>query len=113
MIEAGNPDAKYTSKSAMYQASLAAIYEGGSIYNITDKLLSEIPGCRTPGRQIATFLGSSTNPKLEEALKTELSKVLEPELPHVNLNEALADASAQLWMMEFDGLAVHQSCTTQ
>jgi hypothetical protein len=41
--EAGNPDVKFTTKSVIYQAAIASIYEGGSIYDFTAKLLAFVP----------------------------------------------------------------------
>ena len=47
MIEAGNDtDVKYTLKSAIYQAAIAAITEGGDATDLIEKLLREIPHCR-------------------------------------------------------------------
>ena len=53
MVEAGNPDAKYTSKSAIYQACIAALYkgqcgpgDGGDHNDLLEKLVRCIPDCR-------------------------------------------------------------------
>jgi|TARA_R110002003_G_scaffold228_5_gene16614 hypothetical protein len=43
MFEAGNPAVKFTTKSAIYQAAFASIYEGGSIYDFSAKLLAFVP----------------------------------------------------------------------
>jgi hypothetical protein len=56
MVEAGNPDAKFTSKSAIYQALLGAVYEGGETTDIVEKLLRAIPGLRNNVADFLTFL---------------------------------------------------------
>jgi hypothetical protein len=58
MLEAGNPDAKFTIKSAVYQAAFAAIYEGGSIYDLVDKLCRAIPDFAEPTDGFMAHLGS-------------------------------------------------------
>lgn len=104
MVEAGNPDAKYTTKSAIYQAVFAALYEGGCIFNITEKLLRDIPGCRKTGQQLVTLLASPNGWKLEHTLRADLYRILEPELPHTSLSDLFADLAAQAWMADFEGL---------
>ncbi|KAF1914114.1 hypothetical protein BDU57DRAFT_540095 [Ampelomyces quisqualis] len=103
LFAAGNPDAKYTTKSAIYQAAIASINAGGCKYDIVDKLLQEI-GFRGQKYGLAAFYGSPQGYKADEILKTKLYKVLEPVLPSVNLVELEAHLAAQVWLQGFVGL---------
>jgi hypothetical protein len=75
LFEAGNLDAKYTTKSAIYQAAIASINAVGCKVDIVDKLLQEI-GFRGEKDEFAVFNGSSQGSQADEVLKTELYKVL-------------------------------------
>jgi hypothetical protein len=88
MIEAGNPDAEYTLKSAMYQALLGALYEGGEITDIIEKLLCSIPNFHVVIPDFVVLLGKGW-PEAEEMLRCELGKILKPELPPTMLTADL------------------------
>jgi serine/threonine protein kinase len=83
MVEAGNPDAKYTAKSAIYQSLLCALYEGGEVVDIVEKLMRKVPGFQTNVTDFLTFLGKGS-PAAEGMLRTELGKILDPKLPQPN-----------------------------
>jgi hypothetical protein len=107
MVEAGNPDAKYTTKSAIYQALLGALYEGGEVTDIVEKLLQSIPNFRVVIPDFMTMLGKGW-PEAEEMLRHELGKTLEPELPPMHLaNTIEADSKPtkvlQGWWACFNG----------
>ncbi|KAF2864886.1 hypothetical protein BDV95DRAFT_588256 [Massariosphaeria phaeospora] len=80
LVEAGHPDAKFTTKSPIYQAALCALYLGGSAHDFTEKLLREIPGFRLPPREMKVALGMGWEDG-EKWLKGELRKILEPQMP--------------------------------
>ncbi|KAF2128151.1 hypothetical protein P153DRAFT_343352 [Dothidotthia symphoricarpi CBS 119687] len=103
LVEAGNPDAKYTIKSAIYQAALMAIYEGGDVYDFVKKLLQEIPQCRVQAGEFCKALGSSIGwPAAEKMLTVELAKIFEPELPRQDLLQDLCDElSLEDWKEKF------------
>jgi hypothetical protein len=84
MVEAGNPDAKYTSKSAIYQALLGALYEGGETTDIVTKLLRAIPGFQNSITDFLTFLGKGWA-AAEDMLQIELGKILGPDVPRPDL----------------------------
>ncbi|KAF2820695.1 hypothetical protein CC86DRAFT_248687, partial [Ophiobolus disseminans] len=90
LMEADNPDAIYTTKSAIYRAAITAIYDldGGSTYHLIDKLLREIPHVRVQTRDFLGALALSWK-DADAMLKIELAKVFEPELPHPRLLEDL------------------------
>ena len=104
MVEAGNPDAIFTTKSAIYQAAFAAIYEGGSIYSFSEKILNAIPGIRQAPDEMAALLGQPQGSKFwVSLLKWELFKILKPEFPRLTWNEVEADLAAREWMADFEG----------
>ncbi|KAH7079935.1 hypothetical protein BKA63DRAFT_385309, partial [Paraphoma chrysanthemicola] len=80
MSDAGNSDAKYTTKSALYQAVLASIYEGGSIYDLSEKLVNLVMSGR-PCKAM-DFLIKLGDPKgwksIEPILQHKLNEILEP-----------------------------------
>ena len=80
MVEAGNPDAKFTLKSGLYQSCFAAITEGGDRYDLVEKLLHAIPDCHVDAEDFQIALGLGWD-SARDMLKTELRKILEPELP--------------------------------
>jgi hypothetical protein len=108
MVEAGSPDAKFTSQSAIYQTLLCALYEGGETTEIVEKLLRAIPGLRNSVADFLTFLGKGW-PAAEDMLGVELGKILDPELPRPDfLQEVEAEVYAddrrlpQEWWTSFD-----------
>jgi hypothetical protein len=95
MVEAGNPDAIFTIKSAIYQAAFAAIYESDSKYNLTEKLLGEIPELRKSLDTIATSLVKSRRSEiLEERLKSSVHVVLNPKMSLKTMKDVDADLAA-------------------
>ncbi|KAF2853509.1 hypothetical protein T440DRAFT_547710 [Plenodomus tracheiphilus IPT5] len=105
MVEAGNVEgAKYTIKSAMYAAAIAAVTEGGAATDFIDKLLREIPECRrTNARDLTKGLGMGWK-RAREMLEPHIAKIFEPTLPSVNLLRDLdAEMTMRSWWTEFDG----------
>jgi hypothetical protein len=65
----------------IYQAAFAAIYESGSKYDLTEKLLDEIPELRESLDTIATGLVKFRRSEiLEKRLKSSVHKVLDPKM---------------------------------
>ncbi|CAE7219129.1 hypothetical protein P3342_013361 [Pyrenophora teres f. teres] len=90
MVEAGNEDAKYTIKSALYQAVIAAVTGGNTGQkDVIEKLLREIPNCRVDARDFKLALGQGKWTAAENMLKKQLPKIFEPELPPEGLLEKL------------------------
>jgi aminoglycoside phosphotransferase (APT) family kinase protein len=104
MVEAGNLDARYTSKSAIYQAAFAALYEGGDIFNFATKICRAIPDFFMPTNEFVAFLASPNAWKVEPWLKQNLDKILDPELPATSFAEINASMALNSWMFGFDGL---------
>ncbi|KAF2450817.1 hypothetical protein P171DRAFT_503564 [Karstenula rhodostoma CBS 690.94] len=71
---------RYTTKSALYQAIFAAIYEGGHPLDITNKVLRSIPGFRMQPSHFKKLLGKGW-PAAVEYLEREIPKIFEAELP--------------------------------
>ncbi|KAF3002484.1 hypothetical protein E8E13_005730 [Curvularia kusanoi] len=104
MVEAGNPDAKYTSKSAIYQACIAAIYEGGDHEDLIEKLVRCIPDCRIDIDDLKVGLGMGWS-SAEEMLQRQFTKILEPQLPRSGLIKELEDElTLKEWWTGFDDL---------
>lgn len=104
MVAAGNPDAKYTWKSALYQGCIAAIYSGGDHRDLIEKLVRAIPECRIHTEDLKRGLGMGW-PSAEKMLKEHFGKILEPELPRASLLHDLdRDMLLQEWWCDFDEL---------
>jgi hypothetical protein len=104
LVEAGNADAIYTTKSAMYRAALTAVWviEGSSIHDLIDKLLREIPHCHIKAYDFINALGLGWK-DAEDMLKDKLVKIFEPELPCPDVLAKLdADMSLKKWLLDFD-----------
>jgi hypothetical protein len=104
LVEAGNPDAIYTTKSAIYRAAFMAIcdLDGGDKFDLIDKLLREIPHCRIKATDFtrALYLGWKDG---EAMLKVELARILEPELPRTDLLKDIdAEMSIKEWLLDFN-----------
>ena len=104
MVEAGNPDAKYTTKSHIYQAVFAALYEGNDPVDIVGRLLRAIPGQQLELGNVK-WLAAKDCKVTMEMLKVELGKLLEPELPPkgflVEVEKQHKEAAVQEWMNGF------------
>jgi hypothetical protein len=105
LLDAGNPDVKFTSKSHIYQAVFAALYEGGDKQEVMSRLLKEIPGLQIDDWEVKYLL--STGCKMtEEMLKRELWKILEPEMPpeyfQGEIEKQHKEAAVQTWMVDFE-----------
>ncbi|KAH7079944.1 kinase-like domain-containing protein, partial [Paraphoma chrysanthemicola] len=104
LVEAGNPDAIFATKSAIYRSAFTAFcdIDGYGKLELMDKLLREIPHCRLKSPEFARGLGLGWK-DAEAMLKVELAKVLKPELPPHNL---LADLDAEMtlkkWYLDFN-----------
>ncbi|KAL1599354.1 hypothetical protein SLS59_006371 [Nothophoma quercina] len=107
LVEAGNPDTKYTTKSHIYQAAFAALYEGGDKLDSVQRLLREVPGLQMENSHLLALVGKGCK-VTEQMLKTEVWKVLEPEMPSDNLLKdldlKLKDEVLQGCMHEFTAL---------
>jgi hypothetical protein len=80
MLDTACPEAKYTAKSAMYRAIVEAL-DTGDADDVVRKVLREISGLRRASlNQILMLIGRGTWDKGEEYLKTEIGKLLEPEV---------------------------------
>lgn len=73
-------DAQYTTNSALYQATLCAIYEGGDFWNLTEKILRSLPGFMMDPYDFTTLLGRGF-PAAEDMLEREITKLCKPTLP--------------------------------
>ncbi|KAF9692086.1 hypothetical protein EKO04_009949 [Ascochyta lentis] len=111
LVEAGNPDARFTTKSHMYQAAFAALYEGGNVQDFLARVVRAVPRLQV-GLWDVKFLMAKGCKATEEMLKLELWKLLEPELPEEGLLERVEkqhdEAAVQVWMDGFEGLAVEE-----
>jgi hypothetical protein len=104
MVEAGNPDAIYTSKSAMYQACTAALYTGGEYMDLIEKLIRYIPECRIDTMDLKLGLGMGW-PAAYAMLGHQFKKIFKPELPPVGLLDNLdKELELSVWSNDFDGL---------
>jgi aminoglycoside phosphotransferase (APT) family kinase protein len=109
MVEAGNPDAKYTSKSAMYQACIAALYkgqcgpgDGGDHNDLLEKLVRCIPDCRIVIDDPKIALGMGW-PAAREMLERQFKDIFEPQLPRPGLLQDLGDElTFKGWWCAFD-----------
>lgn len=107
MAEAGNPDSLYTTKSGLYQAALAAIFSGtgGNKYDLIERLLDRVPNITKDAVEFTAALGDpSVCWQLEDMIKAELYKVLEPEPPQINLQDLVWDVAARAFMADFETL---------
>jgi hypothetical protein len=112
LVEAGNPDAKYTTKSHIYQAAFAALYEGTDALDFVYRLLREIPGLQMETDHLMALIGKGCK-LTEEMLKTEIWKVLEPEMPSgrflQDIEQQHADALLQACMEDFAGFTANEN----
>lgn len=94
-MEAGNPDAQFTTKSHMYQALFSSLYEGTVNYHdVAIRLLREIPGLQMDTDHLFALVGKGCK-HTEVMLQKELWKVLEPQLPAEDLLETTENAFAE------------------
>ncbi|KAJ4337327.1 hypothetical protein N0V95_008376 [Ascochyta clinopodiicola] len=111
LVEAGNPDAIYTSKSYLYQAGFGALYQGGSLEDFMARVLGEVPGSHLE-LQGAKFLLAKGCRATEEMLRVELGKVLEPDLPEdgflKRVERQYTEAAVSAWMYGFEGFATDE-----
>jgi hypothetical protein len=59
LLDAGNPDVKFTSKSHMYQAVFSALYEGANKRGVMSRLLKEVPGFQLDEWDVKYLLAKS------------------------------------------------------
>lgn len=104
LVDAGNPDVKFTTKSHIYQAVFAALYEGGNKQDVMVRLLKEIPGLQIDEWELKYLLAKGCE-TTAEMLKRELWKVLEPEMPpeyfRGEIKKQRDEAAVRGWMDEF------------
>jgi aminoglycoside phosphotransferase (APT) family kinase protein len=104
LVEAGNPDAIFTTKSALYRAALSAVYdtESDSMHQLLDKVLREVPNCRIKTQDFKRALGLGW-PDAEKMLKAELPKIFAPELPPADTLEKVdVGIAMREWWLTFD-----------
>ena len=95
LVEAGNPDAQFTTKSHMYQALFSSLYEGTVNYHdVLIRLLREIPGLQMDTDHLFALVGKGCK-HTEVMLQKELWKVLEPQLPAEDLLEKIENEFAE------------------
>ncbi|KAJ4356866.1 hypothetical protein N0V95_002957 [Ascochyta clinopodiicola] len=82
LAQQGCEDAKFTTKSAMYQAGVMSLYDSddGDVMDFLTKVLRSIPHFRSDVDECLIALGKGW-PAGEETLRRELRKLFEPELP--------------------------------
>jgi hypothetical protein len=99
MVEAGDvDDAKFTLKSAIYQAAVAAVTEYGDASDLIQKLLREIPECRVDADDFRMGVGMGW-PAALDLLKTHFAKIFEPVLPPRGLLEEFNyELEYQIWL---------------
>jgi aminoglycoside phosphotransferase (APT) family kinase protein len=73
-------DVQYTTKSAMYQAAIDAVFEDGNANDFVNKLLREIPGLRMSPQKIKAGLAEGW-PAGEKMLQREIARIFAPEMP--------------------------------
>ena len=103
LAEQGCPDAKYTTKSAMYQAGIMALYDhdGGDTMDFLAKVLRCIPEFRGRVDEVLMAFGLGW-PTGEAIVRQHLVKIFESELPDMNiLQNAETDIAATDWMLDF------------
>lgn len=86
LVEAGNPDAKFTTKSHMYQALFSSLYEGANYFDVLIHLLREIPGLQMEIDHLFALVGKGCK-YTELMLQNQLWNVLDPQLPAEGLLE--------------------------
>lgn len=103
LLEAGALDAKYTLKSAVYQAALTAIYEGGDAEELTEELLRNIPEYQVDVGDFLQGVGQGW-PSAVRTLDRELGRIFEPAQPRAGVLNDLDNKMRlnELWM-NFDG----------
>ncbi|KAF3032030.1 hypothetical protein E8E12_002473 [Didymella heteroderae] len=108
LLDARNPDVQFTSKSHMYQAVFAALYEGGNKQDVMSRLLKEIPGLQIDDWEVKYLLAKGCK-MTEDMLKKELGKVLEPKMsPEYFRGETEKQqehTAAEGWMDDFEGFS--------
>jgi hypothetical protein len=108
LLDAANPDVKFTSKSHMYQAVFAALYEGTNKQDVMSRLLKEIPGFQLDEWEV-TYLLAKGCKMTEDMLKKELGKILNPEMPpeyfRGEIEKQQKNAALQRWVDEFEGFS--------
>ncbi|KAF1923682.1 uncharacterized protein M421DRAFT_9470 [Didymella exigua CBS 183.55] len=111
LAEQGCEDAKFTTKSAMYQAAAIALYDRdcGDIDDFLGKVLRCVPEFRGNVKETTRAFGMGW-PAGERLLQRHLKQIFEPEMPDSNvLAEAEADIAAMEWMIGFE-YAIEDVC---
>lgn len=105
MVKAGNPDAVFTTKSAIYLAAFGTMYGGGGLMNFAQNILNATPSFRRSVLEFLALLGRPNGMAIwRPVLGMEMGKVPDPELPHITWGDVQADLAAREWMASFDGL---------
>lgn len=103
LAQNGCQDAKYTSKSAMYQAAVQCLNdrEYGDVDDFLAKVLRCVPGFRGDVKEYIRAFGAGW-PAGERLLECHLRVIFEPEMPDSELlREIEADHEAVDWMLAF------------
>lgn len=102
LVEAGNPDAKFTTNSAMYQAAVSAVTcDGwGCPDDFVSRLLRSIPQCRVDLHDFYKGMGLGWR-AAEEWFDGELEKMFAPEMPR---SDILNEVDFKCWWGAYDDL---------
>ncbi|KAG9205469.1 hypothetical protein G6514_008111 [Epicoccum nigrum] len=106
MVEAGNPNAKYTLKSAIYQACMAALDCDvfGNYNDLIEKLIRYIPECRVDVDDLKIGLGKGWL-AATEMLERQFKDIFEQQLLRSGLLQDLNDELIlKGWWCAFDDL---------
>jgi hypothetical protein len=91
---ADNVDVQFTTKSAMYQAAVDAVFEDGNASDFVNKLLREIPGLRMSPQNIKAGLAEGW-PAGEKMLRREIARIFAPEMPKAEYLQRIAGAGSE------------------
>lgn len=102
-----NPDIKYTTKSAIYQAAVGVIYDDGDLRSFINKLLRETPNVRIETEEFLKSVGREWKSG-EKMLRREVAKILAPRMPNVAyLHQYQAGLAQMRDDMSVDEILIH------
>lgn len=102
-----NPDIKYTTKSAIYQAAVGVIYDDGDLRSFINKLLRETPNVRIETEEFLKSVGREWKSG-EKMLRREVAKILAPRMPNVAyLHQYQAGLAQMRDDMSMDEILIH------
>ncbi|KAF2623029.1 hypothetical protein BU25DRAFT_479614 [Macroventuria anomochaeta] len=104
LAEQGCGDAKYTMKSAMYQAGIMSLYDRDyeDVRDFLEKVLRCVPAFRGGVDEVVRAFEMGWSPS-EQILRQHLAVIFEPEMPDMKvLADADAEIAAMAWMIGFE-----------